>query len=151
MEKPPVHPGIIEDPHRAGITIRKDRLAAELYRRLLKPCRDRIERLIPRDPLKPSFTLFAHTLLWIEHPVGRIFALQILRDLAAQKSSRHRMIGIAAQPAALAVIDVDQERTGIGTIARADGVSNLHRGRIAIVHYHGSECGGSAASFSAFY
>src|SRR5208282_336397 len=61
---------------------------------------------------------------------GRILAFQILRDLPAQKSARHRMIRISAQFRRGAVLHIHQQRTGVRTIQRADRVACLHSSRI---------------------
>ena len=65
--------------------------------------------------------------LRIEQAVGRVFALQIAGDFAAQKSARDGMLGIAAQAGAFAVLDVDQQGAGVGTIERADGMADVGR------------------------
>jgi hypothetical protein len=49
-----------------------------------------------------------------------------LRDLAAEKSAGDRMVRIAPQLRALAVlVNVDEERAAIGAIERAHGVPDF--------------------------
>jgi hypothetical protein len=70
--------------------------------------------------------------VWIEQAVRRVFALQILRDFAAQEPARDGMGWIAAQASGAAVLNMDQEGTGVGAIERTDGVADLHISRITI-------------------
>jgi hypothetical protein len=46
----------------------------------------------------------------IEHAIRRVHAIEVLRDFGAQKTTRHRMRGIAAQArCAPEIIDTDQD------------------------------------------
>ncbi len=87
---------------------------------------DGIERFIPRDALEAAFALCARrasadraSRSW------RVLALQVSRHFAAQESARDRMIGIAAQVAAFAVVDIDEQRAAVRAIQRADGMANI--------------------------
>jgi hypothetical protein len=62
----------------------------------------------------------------MEQPVRRVFAIEISRDFAAEKSARHRMCRIAAElRAAACLIDVYQQRTGVRAIERANGMAGF--------------------------
>ena len=69
----------------------------------------------------------AGAFLRIEQAVGRIFALQILRDFSTEEATGDGMIGIAAQSGGAAIFDVDEQAAGVGAIESADGVLNLFR------------------------
>ena len=57
-----------------------------------------------------------------------ILAFEITRDLAAEKSARDRMRRVAAQLRAMAVLDIDEQRAGVGAIERTHGVAGFgHR------------------------
>jgi len=66
----------------------------------------------------------------LEQAIGRVLTLEVACDFAAEKAARHRVMGIPAQPAALAVLDVDQQTAGVGTIERANGIANLRQVKI---------------------
>ena len=55
-----------------------------------------------------------------------VFALQILRDFAAEKPASDRVIGVAAELDTAAVIDGDQDGTGVRAIERADRMTDFH-------------------------
>jgi hypothetical protein len=58
-------------------------------------------------PVEAAVAFGAAAFLGIEQAVGRIFALQVLGDFAAEESAGDGMIGIAAQFGGAAVFDVD--------------------------------------------
>src|SRR5262245_55706623 len=126
MEESPVHPRAVEQSHRAGIAVGKNRLTPAFASDRAEPLRDRIERFIPTDPLESAFAFHAYALLWIEQPLRRVLPLQILRDLSAQEPARYGMIGVAAQSRRPAAFDVHQNSARIGTIQRTSGVADLH-------------------------
>jgi len=68
----------------------------------------------------------------MEQPIGRVLTLEIARHFAAQKSASDGMIGIAAQPTAFAVFDIDEQAAAIRTIERADGMADF-RGQGKII------------------
>ena len=132
MEEAAVHAGAVEQAHGAGVAVGQNRLGAVLLRDGGQAARDGVERFIPGDAREAAFAFGAGALLRIEQAVGRIFALQILRDFAAQEPARDGMGGVAAQAGGAAVFHVDQQGAGVGAIERADGVPNLHTSRITI-------------------
>ena len=103
-----------------------------------QPRRNRIQSLVPAHALK-RLQLFAagpRTLRrsalpfhGIEQPVRRIYAVQILRYFAAQKSLRHRMRRIALHlyRAAFAV-DRNQNAARVGAVVRTHGMNNAEWG-----------------------
>ena len=86
---------------------------------------DGIERLVPGDALEAAFAFGAHAALRVEQAAGRVFALQVLRHLAAQKTARHGMRRVAAQLGAASVFDRDQQGTAVRAVERAHGVAGL--------------------------
>ena len=61
----------------------------------------------------------------IQHAVRRVHAIQILRDLRAQKPARHRMRRITLNLGRAAVVDRDQDTASVRTIMRTGGVDNF--------------------------
>jgi hypothetical protein len=61
----------------------------------------------------------------IQHPLRRIHAIQILRDFRAQKSARHRMVGVALNLRGSPIFDRDEHSASIGAIVRTRGMDNL--------------------------
>src|SRR6516164_1660658 len=100
MKEPAIHRAVAKLPNGSGIAVRQNALRPKLSCNRLQPSRDLIERLVPRDPLKRlSFTAllkraFRNALAAphrIEQPIGRVDAIEILRDFAAQKATCHRV------------------------------------------------------------
>ena len=74
--------------------------------------------------LEAAFAFCAGAPQRMEQAGGRVFALEIARDFAAEKSAGDGVGGIAAELAAAACfVDVDQEGTGVRAIERADGMA----------------------------
>ena len=89
---------------------------------------DGIERFVPGDAFEAAFALGADAPLRIEQAIGVILALEIPGDFAAEKSARDRMRRVATQLRAASVIDINEQRAGVGAIERAHGVAGFgHR------------------------
>ena len=73
----------------------------------------------------PCVPLGATRRMRIQHAVGRVNAVQILGDFAAQEPAGDRMLGIALNLGRPAVLDRDQHGAGVRTIVRAGGVNGL--------------------------
>ena len=59
----------------------------------------------------------------VEEARGRVFVFEIAGYFGAEEASGDGVIGIAAEAvAAILVVDIDEQRTGVGTIEGADGV-----------------------------
>ncbi len=122
VEEAAIHAGAVEEPHRAPVRVGKDGFGAVLAGDAGQIFGDGVERLIPSNALKASFALGAHAASRREQAVGRVDAVKILRDLPAQEAAGNRVIGIAAEPRGLAVLDGDQQRAGVGAIQGTGGV-----------------------------
>ena len=121
MEKAPVHGTDRELSVRTRVVKRQYRLRPVGFDRLLRAFGDQLERLVPAD--RPEFTAarraaaqqgFAQTLLAV-HEIG-----VVLRNLVA---NRARGVGIHARASHLADLVVlygNLQRTGVGTIERAN-------------------------------
>ena len=73
----------------------------------------------------------------IQHPIRRINPIQILRDLGAEKSPRHRMLRIALNFSGAPIFYRDQHPASIGTIVRTGGVDDVfmsHDYRVRLAH-----------------
>src|SRR5581483_6439057 len=106
MEKPPIHRSVAEHCCRTGVRIRQNRLGSKLGNYLAEPSGNLAIGFIPRDSLEdlrhilwvayaaPFWRNPAHG---IEHAIGRIDTIQILRNFRTQKSTRDRVRRIAPQ------------------------------------------------------
>src|SRR5581483_9743846 len=91
----------------------------------LKTPGDLVQRLFPGDALetvKPSGALRRRATQRVEHPVRGIHPLQVLSDLGAQKSARHRMRRVTLDPGRAPVFDRDQHTAGVRAVVRAGGM-----------------------------
>ena len=147
MEEAAVHRPKTELPDRPRVRIRQDALRAELFCDQLQLLGNDAQRLIPRDALERVRLAALHAAVTrrplrraglaahgIEQAVRRVDALQILRDLAAEKSTRDRMRRVArdldralGDPALGAGqrFDRDQHAAGVGAVMRADRMNNF--------------------------
>jgi hypothetical protein len=127
-----IHGGTVESAERASVRVRENGFEAELVDDPAEIARDFVERFVPGNALeslhgggfRPIGTLGdaffpPHR---IEDAVWRVDAIQVLRDLGAEKSTSHWMRGIALNLGGAAVVDGDQDAAGVGTIMRTSGV-----------------------------
>src|ERR1017187_8055022 len=130
MEEAAVHAEAVEESHGAGVVVGENRLGSVLLGDGGEALGDGVERFVPGDAREAAFAFGADALLRIEQAAGRVFALQILRDLPAQEPARDGMGGISAQMRGAAVLNVYEQGTGVRAIERADGAPDLHTRRI---------------------
>src|SRR5512141_1077347 len=97
MEEAAVHAGAVEQSHGAGVAVGENRLGSVLPRDGGEALGDSVERFVPGDACETAFAFGADALLRIEQALGRVFALQILRDFTAQESAGDGMAGVPAQ------------------------------------------------------
>src|SRR4029077_18842081 len=79
VEEAPVHRAVLDHAHGACIAARQDALRI-LRREALKTGRDLVERLVPGDSLEFSFSLLADATPRVEQAIGRVRALEVVRD-----------------------------------------------------------------------
>ena len=120
MEEAAVHRAVLQETHRAGIRIREDGL------RSVGRCGDRgkfrgdrVQRFVPGNLLEAPLAFRAHTFHWMQHTLIRIRALEIVRDLGAQRPARRRMVGGAANLDRAPVFDRHLQGAGVGAVVRA--------------------------------
>jgi hypothetical protein len=94
-----------------------------------EPISDFFEGFFPTDAREPAFALRSNAALRVEKPFGRVLALEIAGDLAAEETPCDGMAWIATEAAAFAVLDVDQQTASVGAIERADGLADFGRQR----------------------
>ena len=136
VKKAAIHGSAIESAKRAAVGVRKNGFGAGLRDHPAEPARDFVERFLPGDALKrlqsgsarPARALGRAFFSphGVEDAVWRIDAIQVLCDLGAKKSARHRVRGIALNLGCAAVFNGDQDATSVGAIVRT---SSVHRGR----------------------
>ena len=133
MEETAVHGAEAELTDRAGVAVGQNALGAELGGDVLEAGGDLVQRLIPGDALEElgltalgewPFRHVCATAHGIEQALGGVDAVQVARDLAAEKSARDGMRGIAGNldGAAGEFVHGDQNAAGVRAVVRADGV-----------------------------
>ena len=121
----------LHQPHRAGIVVGPDRLAAVLRLRRSEFFGDEVERRLPARllPCPLAFGAGAHQRL--QQAVGMMDALGIARDLGADDAGRVAVV-LGAMDAADAVRaeDLDVERAGRRAVVRTGRMADLHAGLV---------------------
>src|SRR5262249_49426366 len=131
MEESAVHRPVTQGSSGAGIGIGKDGLRSKFTANLFEPLRDFVVSLVPRDAIEIPWTagtrsLRLHPAHGIQHAVGRIDAIQVLRHLGAQKPARDRMIRVSLDPGRFALLIYrDENTTRIGAIMGANGMDGF--------------------------
>src|SRR6185369_16233265 len=121
MEEPTIHAGVVQRAQRPAVRVGKYRLGPELGRDLLELRCNGIERLVPRDTfelLGPAATLRCNAPQRVEHTIGRIYAIDVLRYLRAQKSAGYRMRRIPLDLHRTPILHRDEHTAGVRTIVR---------------------------------
>ncbi len=119
VEEAAVHRAVLQQPHRSRVGIGDDGLRTVARGGDRREFRgDRVERLVPADSLEAAFTLAADALHRMQHALGRIGALEVMRDLRAKHAGGRRMVGGAANLDRAAVLDGHLQRAGVGAIVR---------------------------------
>lgn len=140
MKEPSIHRCPIQHPECSSIGIGQNRFAAELGDNLLIAARDCVERFVPGNPLPylggPAIGRDAfrpdspHR---IQHTIGRVHAIQILRYLGAEEPLGYGMCGIALNFCRLPIFYRDEHTAGVRTIVRTGGVNDfLHFARLYV-------------------
>ena len=124
VEEAPVHRAVLQHAHGAGVAARQDGLRI-LGGGRLQARRDLVERLVPADAAEPAFAFLANSLLRIQEPVGRIGALEVVRDLGAQRALGERHRRVALDLDGDAVLHRHQHGAGVGAVVRAGGAHYL--------------------------
>ena len=118
----------------------------------LQPGRDLVERLVPGDALEFAFSLLADAPQRVEQAIGGVGALEVVRDLGAQRAvgERHRRVALDLRRDA--VFDRDEHRAGVGAVVRASdthdifgGHSGAHGGFYAAAPRRASRSSGAPA------
>jgi hypothetical protein len=69
----------------------------------------------------------------MEETVGGVFVIEVAGDFAAEEAAGDGMVGVAAETAAvILLVDIDEERAGVGAIEGADGVDGAGHGVLII-------------------
>lgn len=121
-----------EDPalnvtHRPTEVERQDRCRSVTLDAVLQARGDRVERVIPRDPLEPALALVPHARERMGQAVGTVQAVDTAVHLSAQRTCGERMVATTAQgdDATAVLIDVDQQRTCVRTVQLARRLDRL--------------------------
>ena len=134
VKEPAIHGPIAEHPHRPRVGIGQDGLRTVLLGNPPQPLGDQVQGLVPADAFegvrlvaggRSPFGCSGSATHGVEQPRGRIHTIQILGDLAAEKTARHRMIRITLHPCSHArFIDRHQNGAGVRTVVRTDNAGS---------------------------
>ncbi len=129
VEEAPIHAGIVEQAHRARVAVGADRLRpVGRGGDRLELRGDGVERLVPVDsfPAAVARTFTAHAPMRIDDAILGVGALQIARDLGAQRTRGERMVLGAGDLGGDAVLDGRLQRAGVRAIVRARAFDDAH-------------------------
>ena len=118
-EQPRPHRPALDPTHRARVVVREHGLGAESLARASNALCDRTDRVVPADPLEPSFALLADPAHREEQSLGIVERIQIVIDLATQRAPRERVLSIASQVYRTPVLDRDEPRAGVRAVEGA--------------------------------
>ena len=118
VEEPAVHRAVLHHAHRAGVARGQDGLGI-LGRGRLQLRRDLIERLVPGDALELALALLADPLHRVLQAIGRIGALEVVRNLGADRALGERCLRVALDLGRLAPLHRHKHRAGVGAVVRA--------------------------------
>ena len=134
VEEAAVHGAVAEHAHGAGIGVRQDGFGAVLLCDGGEPLCDGVERLVPGDALKAfglattrqrAFRDARSAAHGVKQAIGRIDAIEILGDFAAEKSAGDRMIRVAGDFLRAAVgVHAHQHGAGVRAVVGADCVDH---------------------------
>src|SRR5438552_10215916 len=112
MKEAMVHGGVVQLAKRAAVRIGKNGFRAELFGYGRQFIRDEFDGFVPGDAFERrrsassrTFGNIRATLHRIKQSIGRIDAVQILRDLGAEEAARHGMPRVALDLYGLAVVN----------------------------------------------
>jgi hypothetical protein len=126
MEEAHVHRATVEDGYVPSVGIRKYRFWTSIRGNMPEVVNSLCQGLVPTDSLESMLTTYAfrsHTTHGEENTVRGIHTIKIFGNLPAQKSLRHRMVGITLNFGGATILNRDQDATGIGAIMRTRGVN----------------------------
>src|SRR5690606_461820 len=127
VKEAPVQALALDQAHGAGVTVGQDR--ARVGGGDLAILRgDGVERLVPRDALEAALALAPDALHRVQQALVGIDALEVVRDLGAQRAVGEGHVGGAADLYRAATGDGDLHRAGVGAIVRA-GRAHAYLGR----------------------
>ena len=108
-----------------------------------EPGGDRFQRFVPADALEASFTLPADALHRVQHARVGVRALEIARDLRAQRAAGRRVVRRAADFDRATVLDRDEHRARVRAVVRTGAADD--RAVAGGVEGHRSRCRGQRA------
>ena len=107
--------------HGAGVGIGQDRLAAMLRDQLFPAGADAFDRLLPADGGKFAGPLGTAPQQRRRQAAGRVDGVLVMQHLGAEQAACDRVVRVAGHTHRVAIIDLDQQAAGVGTVIGADG------------------------------
>ena len=90
----------------------------------LQPRGDVVEGFVPGHRREAAAALGADTLHRPQEAIVVIRALDVARDLGAERAVRRRVVGVAVDADRPAVVDGDEHRAGVGAVVWTGGADN---------------------------
>ena len=124
MEEAAIHAGAVEESHSAAVGVREDALGAVFGGDVFEVGGDGCDGLGPGDAFELAAAFGASASERVEEAGGVVFAFEVFGDFAAEEALGDGVVWVAFEFGGVAGlgIDLDEERAGIGTIERADGM-----------------------------
>ena len=134
MEEAPVHRGVLQQPHGAGVAVGEDRLrAVGAAGDRGEALGDDVERVVPGDALEAAFALGAHAAHGMEHALVGVGALEVARDLRAEHAAGGRMLGVTLDRDGPPVLYGRDERARVRTVVRTRALYEAAAGGCGVV------------------
>src|SRR5262249_30097208 len=86
--------------------------------RIVKPHRNSLERLVPRNADELAAALRSHSAQWVQNSFRRACVVQVVGNLVAQRSAGVRVRWIAAKSDRFAMFHRDDPTARVGAIER---------------------------------
>ena len=145
MEEAAINAGALEDAHGARVAIGQDRFRAGFGGGGLEARCYFVERVVPGDAGEAAFALRAGATERVKKAVGRVLVFEIAGYFGTEETLGNGVGWVATEATAAAgIVDVNQERAGVGAIESADGVDGSGHDFIMTRNMrivHGSERG----------
>jgi hypothetical protein len=123
VEEATIHAAEVEGSAGAGVAVGEDGFGAVFAGDTVQAVGDFGEGFIPGDAGEMSFSFGACAAERVEETAGRVFVFEIAGYFGAEKAARDGMSGIASETAAvILLVDIDEQRAGVGAIEGADGM-----------------------------
>jgi len=119
MEEALIHRAALDEPERAGVGVRKNRLGAVCGAGdRAEPMCNFVERLVPIDALEAALALFPDPAKRMHQALIVIRSLDVAIDLGAEEAACERMLGITGNANGTSVANGHEHGARVGAVVR---------------------------------